>query len=179
MPCLSLCRLRVQMHPLQPCRVLSLPLSEAACGWHRRCVRRSKTGYHMRKTFGPPGDPPSRADSFVGGPWYDDSYHSQDTRRSALPTHLLPGGGAAASLHASVQPPGRSAPPSLVNLFFPESSVRGGPTNGSGRAAQLGGYGRSGSSHGVRRGAGGGRGLHLQSFVGGVLLPCCCSVWVV
>lgn len=29
-------------------------------------------GYHMRKTFGPPEAPPSRADSFVGMPGYQD-----------------------------------------------------------------------------------------------------------
>lgn len=39
------------------------------------CPRRSKAGYHVRKTFGPPADPPSRAESYVGG--YDDSYHTQ------------------------------------------------------------------------------------------------------
>ena len=30
------------------------------------------TGYHLRKTFGPPEAPPSRADSFVGMPGYQD-----------------------------------------------------------------------------------------------------------
>ena len=125
-----------------------------------RARRRSKTGYHMRKTFGPADDPPSRADSFVGGPWYDDSYRSQDSRRSALPISVLqamgaggpPGaasGAGLASLPNSTFPAPRSNPPSIVNMFFPEASVRGGGAGGSARGAAVGGYGRAGSHAGT------------------------------
>lgn len=111
----------------------------------------------MRKTFGPQEDPPSRADSFVGGPWYDDSYHTQDSRRSALPTsmlqHMVGGtapGTAAGSVPNSLQP-ARSNPPSVINMFFPDNSMRGGGTVHSLRRASgnIGGYGRSGSYGGT------------------------------
>lgn len=70
---------------------------DASPGFTRR-VARSKSGYHMRKTFGPvPGGPPSRADSFVGAPGYQDSYTSQDSRRSGLPITMMMGGGAVAA----------------------------------------------------------------------------------
>jgi hypothetical protein len=119
----------------------------------------------MRKTFGPHDDPPSRADSFVGGPWYDDSYRTQDSRRAGLPVSMLPnfaaavaasaaanGGAAAAgattgSVPNSVPHAGRGPVPSVVNMFFPDGSVRGGAA-GSSRGGPPGSsaYGRSGSA---------------------------------
>ncbi|PRW05836.1 Adenine guanine permease AZG1 [Chlorella sorokiniana] len=96
---------------------------------HARRLKRRMTGYHMRKTFGPPEAPPSRADSFVGMPGYQDSYHSQDTHRSGLPVTMMMGGGAAmGGIHGPGSHAGsvigRSNPPSVAG--FPlEGSTRG------------------------------------------------------
>lgn len=122
--------------------------------------RRSKTGYHMRKTFGPAEGPPSRADSFVGAPGYQDSYHSQDSRRSALPVHMLMGGGGpaagmAGSVGGSIYGGMRgSNPPSVVNLHFPAEGSQRGPGAGGGAGAQLriGQYGMSSVSQGAGEG---------------------------
>lgn len=86
----------------------------------------------MRKMWGHPEGPPSRADSFVGGAaGYQDSYHSQDTHRSALPITMMMGGGAAQagahSVHGSIHAGARgSNPPSVASLHFPpERSMHG------------------------------------------------------
>ncbi|KAI3428804.1 hypothetical protein D9Q98_007621 [Chlorella vulgaris] len=149
----------------------------------QRAIRRVKTGYHMRKTFGPHDDPPSRADSFVGGPWYDDSYRTQDSRRAGLPVSMLPnfaaavaasaaanGGAAAAgattgSVPNSVPHAGRGPVPSVVNMFFPDGSVRGGAA-GSSRGGPPGSsaYGRSGSAGDVMPPPGPGQPLYRKSY---------------
>ena len=50
---------------------------------------RSRTGYQHKKIFGPSDTRSNAGDSFHG---YDDSYHSTDSRRSALPPPSYFGG---------------------------------------------------------------------------------------
>ena len=90
---------------------------------------RAKTGYGVRKHFGP-HEVHSRAESYAD---YDNSYHNTaDTRRGTLPVAFMAGGGAAmgaTSAQGSMHGAGRSNAPSVIAYF--EGSVRGGTAAGA------------------------------------------------
>ncbi|PSC75740.1 Adenine guanine permease AZG1 [Micractinium conductrix] len=117
-----------------------------------RMQRRSKSGYGVRKTFGPaPQDPPSRAESYVG---YDDSYHTTDSRRVQLPVHMLAAlagtGGGGPGSRATGGPP-------LGNSHFPEGSHRsraGSDKEGPSAHGNLGLFRKSYSMHSPGRTSG-------------------------